>query len=1826
MNGGVKRFPIVVGLLGIAWALSGAFAKAAVITQWTFNGSTVTAASNANTPAPTTGSGYATQLGMTNPYNGGSQAAGDFPNTSGSAVPSFAEYLWRVRAATKLADGTANNLPDGTPSANGWALYNISSGTAHDGAPQYTQGIELDTSTVGYSNISFNFDWYCTTQGVRDLQFQYNLNVSNSAGWTNFGGTTQDGPGSPNSVYVATPNDFYGGANPEAISVNLNSIAGANNNANFGVRLVSAFDDTGRYQDYVSATLNGGITQLYNNSSGNWRFGNLTFQGALTLNTTPSGPALTWNSGGSGAWDTSSSNMVWLDSGSNSASYADGSRVTFGNVSSGTASITVASGGVVPTGIAINNMTPGTGYAFAGGAIGGSGALYLQPTNAGFVSLSGTNTYTGGTQVSGGTLIVAGDGSLGTSNGAGGAVVIDNGAALQLASSLSSGRLFEIGNNGGVLDTQTFAFSTSGSFLASGPFTKLGSGNLTLTGAAVQLSGSTTITAGDLVLAGSNAASLQGGGTFNGNLVVNGPKRVNFDSVGSTGLYGGSGQIQISYRGNVTANLATNAWAVLSNSPTGSVTAAGGEVTSGGTVSNNVVLNPNNLPFTKTNVAATFALPTSNAFIAGIGAATGGTLALLGNISGSSDLVLGSNSVNGAGGGGVLILSGSNSFAGTTLIDGNGVMQLGSSAALPPTTDVIFGGLDASTATLDLNGFSQTINTLSAKSGASTITNSNPAIPATLTISGGTTAKTGYNGSISGNLAIYKTGPGSLTLTGSSSYTGATVISQGTLTVGNSSALGVGPLYLNSGATLNSSGATVSLANSSAGVVSGALVSPGGAGAYGTVLFNNLGLSGGSLAYDFNTTQSDLIAGSGTLDLTGASPGSIVVNLNTSGQTFNSYPLLQFGSVSNFNSNAFAIGSGTMAGYTYGFLQNAANPGEIDLAITGTGSNDLPTRQSLSWAASSGAWSTAATNWGGGGTYVDGDSVTFGEPAADNSVVTISGTAVTPLSMTISNSSNSYTFTGGPITGTTALYKINSGMATLSTSNSYTGGTFITGGTLALGAAGNLCLGATSGGVTLDTEGTLMTTTSNFSSSRTFTVGPGGGTILTATGTSSVSGAFTIAPDATFNKTGTATLALGGAVTAGAGSTISVQAGTLSVVPENFTANGDLNISPGATFALLTKTATSAASASFLLGHETTVDGNLTVANPLTLSFNGIGTISGSGAIQFQNMQTPPAPTHFSIASAQSIQLAGNYLTQDLDVDIHLNSLNKPFYKTSISQSGSTTNGTGFILGNGTADAFFAIAPGVGNTLNINGVISGSCDVQFGGIGGGGGGNIYLNRQNTYTGVTMFEFGVLGNVTLGTSNALPPTTDLIFAPINGNSYQAKLDLNGNSQTVASLSYWAYANPDGTSLGMQVVNGNPNSVATLTVRGDATPSCAFGGVLGDTGNQNLILVKDGPNTLWLTGNNNSYTGGTVVNNGLLLLSPSNTGSTPTGWGDVTVNGGTLQGIATIGSGNPSVNLNVGAAGAVHPGTTGSLVTGGKPGMLAVLGSATFADGANVMYDFGTASNSLLTVSNALTLPATGSVTIGVSAVNYGALGFASSGAGGTVFPLMEFGNLTNSYNAGMLTLGAHPTNYTFSFSGTNASEIDLVANYLGAANLTWVGGNGNIWSATAKSFSGGMSDGSLTPSDPGDNVTFNDTAGTAARSITINGSVAPGIITFSNSAAAYSVAGGAITGTGSLVIEGHGLVLLGGTNSYSGGTTVLSGTLDIANAAALPDGGSLTVGAAGLLAFGLTAGGSAAAGNVAAGAATAVPEPSTLGLLAVGLLGLAGYMAGKRSAR
>jgi len=102
-----------------------------------------------------------------------------------------------------------------------------------------------------------------------------------------------------------------------------------------------------------------------------------------------------------------------------------------------------------------------------------------------------------------------------------------------------------------------------------------------------------------------------------------------------------------------------------------------------------------------------------------------------------------------------------------------------------------------------------------------------------------------------------------------------------------------------------------------------------------------------------------------------------------------------------------------------------------------------------------------------------------------------------------------------------------------------------------------------------------------------------------------------------------------------------------------------------------------------------------------------------------------------------------------------------------------------------------------------------------------------------------------------------------------------------------------------------------------------------------------------------------------------------------------------------------------------------------------------------------------------------------------------------------------------------------------------------------------------------------------------------------------------SAAAYQFNAGTVSanlsGPGSLAKSTGGTVVLSGVDSYTGGTIVNDGTLIVANASALPNGTSLTVGAGGIFVFGpsQTASSVSAAGLAAPAAGTsAVSKAST----------------------
>lgn len=226
-----------------------------------------------NSPLPSTGVGAATPLGMTNSYSfpvggstgtlTGSTTNADITTTEGSTDPAldFTSNSWRVRGPAC----TKSNSNCGVGVGNGW----------NTAAPEYSQGAEFDVPTTGEYHVVFQYDWYVTAQGFRDLQVQYNTNINNPAGWTNAGPlqVTPDGGGFVNQITV----DF------KALG-----LTGVDNNPNFGVRLVGAYDPTFVNNStcptstpctYTGATLTNGQPTVYNNNSGNWRFDEVNFFG-----------------------------------------------------------------------------------------------------------------------------------------------------------------------------------------------------------------------------------------------------------------------------------------------------------------------------------------------------------------------------------------------------------------------------------------------------------------------------------------------------------------------------------------------------------------------------------------------------------------------------------------------------------------------------------------------------------------------------------------------------------------------------------------------------------------------------------------------------------------------------------------------------------------------------------------------------------------------------------------------------------------------------------------------------------------------------------------------------------------------------------------------------------------------------------------------------------------------------------------------------------------------------------------------------------------------------------------------------------------------------------------------------------------------------------------------------------------------------------------------------------------------------------------------------------------------------------------------------------
>ncbi len=125
------------------------------------------------------------------------------------------------------------------------------------------------------------------------------------------------------------------------------------------------------------------------------------------------------------------------------------------------------------------------------GALSGVGGL--TKTGSGVLRLTGANSYSGGTVIAGGTLVVGSDGNLGDTGGG----LSISGGAVRWAAGFDTARSVTVGVGGGEFDTGGYDVTLSGPISGVGGLTKTGSGVLRLT-SAPRYRGNTVVSSGTL--------------------------------------------------------------------------------------------------------------------------------------------------------------------------------------------------------------------------------------------------------------------------------------------------------------------------------------------------------------------------------------------------------------------------------------------------------------------------------------------------------------------------------------------------------------------------------------------------------------------------------------------------------------------------------------------------------------------------------------------------------------------------------------------------------------------------------------------------------------------------------------------------------------------------------------------------------------------------------------------------------------------------------------------------------------------------------------------------------------------------------------------------------------------------------------------------------------------------------------------------------------------------------------------------------------------------------------------------------------------------------
>ncbi len=1489
---------------------------------------------------------------------------------------------------------------------------------------------------------------------------------------------------------------------------------------------------------------------------------------------------------------------------------ADGGTLTWatGNTQDISGQIEIADG-VVNT-FSANGQTITLASSFQTGTAG-TGSFTKSGT--GTFLITGANTYTGGTQINNGTIILGGGNNRLSASG-----------AVSFGSGANSG-ILQLGNASGPSNQTVTSLAAVGT--SNQAKNAIVGGSASVSTLTVNLSANDAF-AGTLGGTGTNANNLALALTGTGTLTLSAANTFNGGTTVSSGKLAYGINNALPTAGSVNVNGGTVDLAGF-NGTVGVITLEGGSI-----------IDSSSTPSTLTGSSYAVQSGTISASLAGMTGALTKT------------------------GSGTVTLSGANTYGGGTTVDA-GTLVLGAANTLSSSGAIAIAG-----GTLDIAGSNETVGALSLTSG--TIVNSGGG--ATLTASsysvqnGIISAILGGSGVALAKVSDGSSSGGTVTLTAANTYTGLTSINGGTLNVSTSHAGGggfavgdgatlgvnlgaVGQSLVTSGLTLGTNnGGSLTLNLGTFGNTTAPVISGGTLTLNGTDIINiaSSGLSVGEFPLISYTGS---IAGTGTLVM-GTLPARVTANLDTTSVPnevqldVTSFQIPVWTGAINGNWNIddgsgtvgtlnWRVGVNTSTGYYQGgavgtdsvlFDNTATGTRTVILTTTLTpnaitvNNDSLPTDTytfagtgSIGGAtaitkegtgtlilANTGANSYSGTTTVSGGTLQAGDGATVGAGQLGIGSIVLSGGTLALFRPVGDNVTLSNTLSGS---GT--LEQEGEDSVTVTGNNlSFTGSFLVTAGTLKLGSINGF--GTASG--TIQTGGSLDIT--GYSISNAFTLN--GGTILADSGTgTALTGSITVSGSGgTVAVAAASTLTISGTISGSAG--VEMTGSGLLVLSGNNSYAGPTAIS-GGTVQLGNHNALGSASANVTVTGGAILDvAGLGIAQAVELNGGTLRSSTGANGSLSGAVTLDAAGGTVDVAAVATLTLANavggsGLLTKTSAGTLVLTGANSYSGGTnlnagvlefgtaaSVPTTGSINFAAGTVLAFGFAfpqnvlDTNLAatfnaatIALGADNANDLNFANFGAAslgaidDVTYSGVltpssvnyylGGGGGtltfagsltgpNNLIVGATGTGT-VILTQANTFTGGTTVTAGILRLGNPAALGPVtNPLTVNGTLDLNGYNLTVGSL----------TATTGIITDNSTTAGTTVLTDNTASGSTTFAGSIDNGANGRILeLVKAGAGTLVMNkANGNNYSGGTIVSGGLLEIRDNNAQVLPTGSNLTFAGTGTFN-AANNGTGTGSLTMGTLTFSAGEGTVQSDQESTGTTNTLTFSSAPTRVAGATGNFTLATATNPATYKVVFTSAPATGQSLDGGVFFDGGA--FAAYDPAGYVRALNYSGDsnaIAVSLSASQASLGS-VAGLDVQLSGTgNITDQGTVSvrtlNIAGSNNLTLDPAATFTVSAGGILKTGGTS---MTPS-----------------AATINGGVeldtgGEGDLVF-RTATAYDTLTVASTISSEtadgVTASGSGTLILSGANSFTGPINILGGTLQMGGANAFGTGSGAIV--------------------------------------------------------